>query len=86
MARTRCVAWPRSPSLLLTLAAMVLLAGAAGCGCGSGDIHVSKASRARILADADADGKVTLPRTRNPRKPAAGLRTVRALRENKDSQ
>jgi hypothetical protein len=69
----------------MALAATVLLAGAAGCG-GSGDLHVSKSSRARILADAGADGKVTLPKARNPRKPAAGLRTVRALLENKDSQ
>ena len=85
MARTRCLASRKSPSPLLALAAVVLLAGTAGCG-GSGEIPVSKASRARILADADADGKVTLPKSRNPRKPAAGLRTVRALRQNKDSQ
>ena len=85
MARTRCLASLKSPWPLLALAAMVLLAGTAGCG-GSGEIPVSKASRARILADADADGKVTLPKTRNPRKPAAGLRTVRALLENKSSQ
>jgi hypothetical protein len=64
---------------------MVLLAGTAGCG-DSGDIHISEASRARIFADAGADGKVTLPKPRNPRKPAAGLRTVRASLENKDSR
>jgi hypothetical protein len=40
---------------------------------------VSKESRARIVSDADAEGKITIPKSRYPRKPAAGLRTARSL-------
>jgi hypothetical protein len=57
----------------------------AGCreGVGPGDIKLSKEDRARIASDADADGKITLPKTRNPRRPAVGLKTMRALKNQK---
>jgi hypothetical protein len=67
---------------LLGLSAGLLLIGAAGCG-GSGNIEVSKQSRARIVSDADAEGKITIPKSRNPRKPAAGLRTARSIMDKK---
>jgi hypothetical protein len=55
---------------------------AAGCG-GSGDVTVPKAARARIVSDADADGNITITKSKNPRKPAAGLRTARSLMDKK---
>jgi hypothetical protein len=67
----------------LGLSAGLLLIGAAGCG-ESGTVAVSQQARARITADADADGKITLPKTRNPRKPAAGLKTFKAVQEQKE--
>jgi hypothetical protein len=60
----------------------LLLAGAIGCG-GSGSIEVSKASRARIVSDAHAEGKITIPKSKNPRRPAAGLRTARSILDKK---
>ena len=63
--------------------AVVLALEAMGCGegAGPGDINVSKEGRARIVSDADADGNVTLPKSKNPRRPAAGLKTFRALKD-----
>jgi hypothetical protein len=63
----------------LRLSACLLPIWAAGCGGSGGDVTVSKTSRARIVSDADADGNVTIPKSRNPRKPAAGLRTARSI-------
>ena len=65
-------------SSLLRLSVCLLPIAAAGCG-GSGVVTVSKVSRARIVSDADADGNVTITKSRNPRRPAAGLRTARSI-------
>jgi hypothetical protein len=56
---------------------------AAGCGGPGGDITASKESRARIVSDADADGNITLPKTRNPRRKAAGLNTAHGIMDKK---
>ncbi len=69
-------------SRLLALSAALLLVWSAGCG-GSGSVTVSKQSRARIVSDADANGKITIPKSRNPRRPAAGLRTARSIMDKK---
>jgi hypothetical protein len=52
-----------------------------GCGDSGGNVSLSKESRARITSDADADGNVTLPKSKNPSRPAAGLKTLRALKD-----
>jgi hypothetical protein len=67
---------------LLGLSAGLLLVGAAGC-TGSGNVTVSKQSRARIVSDADAEGKITIPKSRNRRKPAVGLQTARSILDKK---
>jgi hypothetical protein len=67
----------------LGLSACLLPIWAAGCGGSGGDITVSKQSRARLVSDADANGNITLPKTRNPRRPAAGLNTARSIMDKK---
>jgi hypothetical protein len=64
---------------------MTLEALGCGEGAGPGNINVSKGERARIVSDADADGNVTLPKSKNSRRPAAGLKTIRALKGTKES-
>jgi hypothetical protein len=73
---------PGSPSRVVCLSLILALSGAAGCG-ESGTVSVSKSTRAKLSSDADADGNVVLPKTKNPRRPAAGLKTARGLL-NKD--
>jgi hypothetical protein len=62
----------------LALCLLLTLAGAPGCD-NSGTVAVSKQSRARLASDANAEGKVDLPKTKNRRKPVAGLRTARGM-------
>jgi hypothetical protein len=58
---------------------------AALVGCGEGEqVSVSKVSRARIGQDAAADGTIDTVKTKKGKGPAAGLRTIKTLREGKE--
>ena len=39
---------------------------------------------ARLVSDADANGEVVLPKSKNPRRPAVGLKTARGILDKKN--